>query len=87
MSGVVVESYILVHRLRERLWAWLGHYETSKPTYCDRLPLTRPYLLILVKPFLIVLLSGGGAFKYMSQWQPFLLKPLCGLEMGSVLFA
>ena len=32
---------------RERLWAWNGLFETSKPILSDILPPTRPHLLIL----------------------------------------
>jgi hypothetical protein len=52
---VVLEKHVKVEVLhldpqaagRERLWAWNGIFETSKPTPNDTLPVIRPHPLIL----------------------------------------
>lgn len=56
---------------RERHWAWLVFFETSKPTHHDILPPTRSNFPIPeTEP-----LPGDQAFKYRSPQGPFLFKP------------
>ena len=64
-------------RERETLGlAWA--FETSNPTPSDILPPIRPHLLQQGHtpiPPQVVPLPNDQAFKYMSLWGPFLLKP------------
>lgn len=47
-AGVTAEDYILIHRQRQggAGLGLAGAFETSEPTSSERLPPTRPHLLI-----------------------------------------